>query len=242
MKQHANNILIIASFVWLLIAFWNRNDLPANIDYVSGALDEPRQTRTSKSNFDVAFNGVTYSVDPEYDYDITGMIVSYRHHDNNSRMHRLSNDHLNMLDVCVIWGDNTNQAQLDKLTFWNGIFTCNVQTRDQDAWDSFDMNQLSNNHLLSADAAIRDRVRQIRVGDQIRVRGQLAGYSSPGVGKRGTSTTRTDTGDGACETIYVERFDIVRAATNYWRGSMWGALLLLIVGLILHFRRPYRPH
>jgi len=117
-----------------------------------------------------------------------------------------------------------------------------VQTRDQDAWDSFDMNQLSNNHLLSADAAVRDRVRQIRVGDQIRVRGQLAGYSSPGVGKRGTSTTRTDTGDGACETIYVERFDIVRAATNYWRGSMWGALLLLIVGLILHFRRPYRPH
>ena len=242
MKQHANNVLIIASFAWLLIAFWNRNDLPGNVDYVAGAQNEPLQTRTSESPFDVAFNGVNYHVEPEYDYDITGMIVSYRHHDNNSRMHRLSNDHLNMLDVCVVWGDNTTGAQLDELTFWNGIFTCNVQTRNQAAWDSFDMNQLSNNHLLSADERIRDQVRKIRIGDQIRVRGKLAGYSSPGVGKRGTSTTRTDTGDGACETIYVERFEIVRAATSYWRISMWTALALLLIGLTLHFRRPYRPH
>ena len=175
MKQSANDILIIASFAWLLVAFWNRNDLPDNIDYVDGAREEPRQSTTQKPAFDVAFNGVDYRVEPEYDYDITGMIVSYRHHDNNSRMHRLANDHLNMLDVCVIWGQNTRSAQLDKLNFWNGIFTCNVETRDQAAWDSFDMDQLSNNHLISADERVRDRVKDVRIGDQIRVRGSLAG-------------------------------------------------------------------
>ena len=104
------------------------------------------------------------------------------------------------------------------------------------------MDQLSNNHLISADERVRERVQDIRIGDQIRVRGSLAGYSSPGVNKRGTSTTRTDTGDGACETIYVERFDIVRAATSYWRLSMYGALTLLLFGLVIHFKRPYRPH
>ena len=147
-----------------------------------------------------------------------------------------------MLDVCVVWGDNITTAQLDKLQFWNGIFTCNVQTRDQVAWDSFDMNQLSNNHLISNDERIRDRVKDIKIGDQIRVRGFLSGYSSAGVGKRGTSTTRTDTGDGACETIYVERFDIVQAATSYWRISMYTSLSVLLFGLLILFTRPYRPH
>lgn len=181
-------------------------------------------------------------MEPEYTYDITGMVVSYRHHDNNSRMHRLANDHLNMLDVCVVWGDNTTAAQLQKLDFWNGIFTCNVQTRDQAAWDSFDMDQLSNNHLISGDPNIRDQVKEIKVGDQIRVQGYLAGYASPGVSKRGTSTTRTDTGNGACETIYVENFEIVETAFSGWRTSMYASLGVLLFSLIVHFRRPYRPH
>ncbi len=177
---------------------------------------------------------------PEYDYDITGMIVSYRHHDNNSRMHRLSNDHLNMLDVCVVWGENATDAELDKLDFWNGIFTCNFQTRDQAAWDSFDIYKISNNHLISDDETIRDQVRDIKIGDQIRVRGYLSSYGTPNAEPRGTSTTRMDKGDGACETIYVERFEIVRAATSYWRISMYVSLFALLVCLFLYFRRPHK--
>ena len=242
MSKSSNNVLVVVSLVWLLVSFWNRNDLPSNIDYVTEIQSEPRQTPARKDPFDAVYNGVEYLVEPEYAYDITGMIVSYRHHDNNSRMHRIANDHLNMLDVCVVWGDNTVSAELDKLDFWNGIFTCNVQTRDQVAWDSFDMNQLSNNHLISDDEYVRDRVKSIQIGDQIRVRGYLAGYASAGVGKRGTSTTRTDTGDGACETIFVERFEIVQAATSYWRISMYSSLVIFFFGLLVHFSRPYRPH
>jgi hypothetical protein len=242
MIKHSNNILVLVSFACLLVSFWHRNDLPGNIDYVTDVRNEPLQSPAQKDPFNVAFNEVEYAVEPEFAYDITGMIVSYRHHDDNSRMHQLANDHLNMLDVCVVWGDNTQGAQLDKLDFWNGIFTCNVQTRDQIAWDSFDMYQLSNNHLISDDDYVRDRVKDIRIGDQIRVQGYLVGYSSPGIGKRGTSTTRKDTGDGACETIFVERFEILRAATSYWRLSMWSSLATLLLGLGIHFSRPYQPY
>jgi len=236
-----NNSLIAASFVWLLISFWNRNDLPGNIDFVPEITNEPEQTATREGPFDVVVNDVKYQIEPEYAYDLTGMIVSYRHHEGNSRMHMLANDHLNMLDVCVVWGDNT-ASQLHKIDFWNGIFTCNAFTRSQQAWDSFDMNQLSNNHLISDDEYIRDQVDNVQIGDQIRVRGYLASYSNEGGGKRGTSTTRTDTGDGACETVYVEHFKIVQAATSYWRISMVASLLLLLVGLAVHFVRPYRPY
>ena len=235
-------ILVVVSFLALVVSFWNRNALPGNIDYVTQIFDEPAQTPTRKRAFDAVFNSTTYRVDPEYDYDLTGMVVSYRHHEGNSRMHRRSNDRLNMLDVCVIWGENTANPRLDRIKFWNGIFTCNVQTRDSQAWAAFDMYKLSNNHLLSDRESIRDSVRDIRIGDQIRVRGYLASYTNPAGGTRGTSTTRLDTGDGACETIYVEDFEIVRAATSRWRQLMWGSLALFLVSLFAWFRRPYKPY
>jgi hypothetical protein len=238
-----NKSLIVASFAWLLVSFWNRNDLPGRIDYVSGIANEPQQTAASEKPFDVRFNDVDYRIEPEYDYDITGMVVSYRHHNrDNSRMHALANDHLNMLDVCVIWGDNSRNERLDRISFWNGLFTCNFKTRDQQAWDAFNLHQVSNNHLLSDDEFVRRQVKKIRIGDQIRVRGFLAAYSSAGGSKRGTSTTRTDTGDGACETIYVEDFRIVHKATSLWRISMWVSLLLLTAGIATHFARPYKPN
>lgn len=235
-----SNIVVATSFVWLLVSFWSRNNLPHNIDYIPQMLNEPAQTSTETKPFDVNYNGVDYRVFPEYEYDLYGTIVSFRHHDGD-RIHMLANDHLNMLDVCVIWGNNTSNRLLHKIDFWNGIFTCNVKTSDQEAWDSFDMYQLSNNHLISDDDFLRDQVRGIQIGDQIRVRGYLASYSSDKGGLRGTSTTRLDTGNGACETVYVQNFDIIQAATSYWRISMYSSLVLLICGLFAHFRRPYRP-
>ena len=237
-----SSIVILASFVWLLVSFWNRNDLPRNVDFRPEVLGEPQQTATKTPPFDAAFNGVDYLVEPEYDYDLAGMVVSFRHHDGNSRMHFRANDHLNMLDVCVVWGESATSKLLHKIKFWNGIFTCNVKTGDSAAWSAFRMEQLSNNHLISDDKYIRDRVKDIRVGDQIRVRGYLASYGNENGGKRGTSTTRTDTGDGACETLFVEKFDIIGSATSFWRISMWISLAILAMGLSMHFRRPYRPY
>lgn len=233
---------ILTSFIVLVIAFWNRNEIPANINYVDDIYDEPRQVPTREAAFDVTYHDRTYRVEPQYDYDITGMVVSYRHHNGDSRMHRLSDDHLNMLDVCVIWGENTANPRLDEITFWNGIFTCNVQTRDNAAWEAFDMFKLSNNHLLSDREDIRSQVKGLRIGDQIRIRGFLAAYTNPVGGTRGTSTTRLDTGDGACETIYVQAFEIVEAATSGWRLAMWTSLAILIASTIVYFRRPYRPY
>lgn len=238
----SSNIIILASFFALLVSFWNRNDLPRNVEFQTEVLAEPRQAATRTRPFGATFNGVEYLVEPEYEYDLAGMVVSYRHHDGNSRMHFRANDHLNMMDVCVVWGGSAASKLLHKLKFWNGIFTCNVQTRNQAAWNAFSMNELSNNHLISDDEFIRGRVKDIRVGDQVRVRGYLASYSSEGGGKRGTSTTRTDTGDGACETLFVQYFDIIRPATSYWRISMWVSLSILALGLFVHFRRPYRPY
>jgi hypothetical protein len=237
-----STVIVIVSFVLLVYSFWHRNDLPATLEPLPTLLEAPRQTSTDIPVFKTRFNGVDYIVEPEFQYDLYGLVVSYRHHDNNSRMHFLANDHLNMLDVCVVWGGTAVAPTLRRIDFWNGIFTCNVSTRDGEAWAAFRMNELSNNHLLSDDESIRERARDLRVGDQVRVRGYLASYTSDNGSKRGTSTTRNDTGNGACETIFVESFEIQRAAVNPMRITMWASSVFFLAGLFLHFRRPYRPY
>lgn len=233
---------MLTGIMLLLVSFWKRNDIPGDIAFHAAIDQEPVQTPTSRQPFSAVFDGVDYRIEPKYEYDLYGLVVSYRHHDDSSRMHRLANDHLNMADICVVWGSTARSQYLDKLDFWNGVFTCNVRTSDNAAWASFDMTEMSNNHLISDDRAIRDRVLDVSIGDQIHIRGALAGYGSGGGGKRGTSTTRNDTGDGACETIFIDRFEIVEPARSYWRMAMYLSLAVIAMTLIRHFRQPYRPN
>ena len=242
MLRTLNKLVMIVSALTLLVAFWNRNDLPGTIAFDPKLKDEPRQRETHKQPVTMSYAGVQYRVEPLYDYELYGLVVSYRQHDGESSMHRWSNDHLNMADVCVVWSDTAFSPTLSKLDFWNGIFTCNVQTRDTVAWSNFKMNQLSNNHLISASPLIRDRVAQIAIGDQIRIKGSLSRYGAVGGGLRGTSTTRQDTGDGACETIFVDEFEIVVPGFSVWRAAMWASLAILIGALAAHFVLPYRPY
>ena len=243
MLRKLNTWVIAASVLVLLVAYWNRNDIPGAIDFDPHLQDAPLQKPITKTPLTVAFSGVDYRVEPLYDYELYGLVVSYRQHDGESSMHRWSNDHLNMADVCVVWSDTAFSEYLGDLDFWNGIFTCNVQTRDSVAWAHFKMNQLSNNHLISEDPYIRERVEEIRIGDQIRVKGWLSRYGAAGgSGLRGTSTTREDSGDGACETIYVREFEIVTPGFSAWRAAMYGALVVLVLCLFVHFALPYRPY
>ena len=86
------NIVIAVSFIWLVVSYWNRNELPRNVELLPELAGEPKQTSTSDRSFEAVYNDVEYLVEPQYEYDLYGMIVSYRHHDGNSRMHMQSND------------------------------------------------------------------------------------------------------------------------------------------------------
>jgi hypothetical protein len=237
-----NRYALIGSTLLLVVSFWNRNALPGNIAFAPALEDEPRQKKVETHPFSVSYEDVEYAIKPQYSYELYGMVVSYRQHDGESTMHRRANDHLNVADVCVVWSDTAFSPHLGKIDFWNGIFTCNVKTTDDVAWANFKMNQLSNNHLLSADPATRERIDGIHIGDQIRIKGQLASYGAIGGPERGTSTTREDTGNGACETIFVEEFEIVAPAFSGWRAAMHVSLGVLALCLILHFAMPYRAN
>ena len=54
-----NSLVIVAATILLLVSFWQRNSLPANLDIHDAVLDEPRQVETRKKKFATQFEDVT---------------------------------------------------------------------------------------------------------------------------------------------------------------------------------------
>ena len=80
-------------------------------------------------------------------------------------------------------------------------------------------------------------------GDQIYLKGYLATYSQPGGGLRGTSISRTDTGNGACETIYVEEFEFLKKSNRFWRFLFTLSTLLVaacIIFMVIFFVKEFK--
>lgn len=61
----------------------------------------------------------------------------------------------------------------------------------------------ANMHMIPADAAVADALDAVRKGDNVRIDGWLVEASAPDGWRWRSSTTREDTGSGACEVIYV---------------------------------------
>lgn len=205
----------VGSLLLLPVACWRADELPGGIVPVADLAEAPDQSPIDEAPFDVRQGGVRYHVTPRFRYSLRGLVVSRRAHDGDYMVHRRWNDHLNVADICVVWGDNAT-ADLAAFEFRSGEFTCFFRTRDEAAWRAFRPDQLSNNHLLSDDAYLRDRIADVQVGDQIRVDGYLASYANDTGFHRGTSTTRTDTGNGACETVYVTGFRVLAPSPSPW--------------------------
>ena len=222
----------------LTIVGWWQGDNFVNFDWLPRQVnEEPQQKTVRKKGFNVEYNDVAYTVEPKYDYELYGMVVSFRYHDGDRMLHKVWNDHLNVADVCVVWGNNMAGVDLNAFDFFNGQFTCNFSTGNQAAWQQFRKEQLSNNHLLTDDDGLRSRITELRIGDIIRVRGWLSWYGQAGRSDgamRKTSVTRDDTGNGACETIYVRDFEIIRSMPNPWRTvfAVSGILTLLTAALL----------
>ncbi|MGK7294262.1 MAG: hypothetical protein ACNS61_00365 [Candidatus Wenzhouxiangella sp. M2_3B_020] len=229
-----------AGFAGLALSWWNY-DRFADEMALDPAIDEPpRQIEVARPVFTARANEVDYEIRPLYEYELTGLVVSFNRFRPGFGLHERWNDYINVADICVVWGGNARDVDLNAFDFWNGQFTCNFSTGDRRAWERFDGDELSNNHLVTDDPVIRDEIKRLRVGDQVHLRGWLSEYGQPGGPMRGTSTTRTDTGDGACETIYLSEFRILSTMETDWRRSWWISLFVLIAAVALWAVTPHR--
>ena len=71
------------------------------------------------------------------------------------------------------------------------------------------MQHLSNHHLIAGDPDVAKTLGKIRPGDLVEMEGALVDLTVRGRRMR-TSLTRDDTGNGACEVLFVERVAVRR--------------------------------
>lgn len=239
-------LLFLSSLGLTLWSHWKKDQFPPPTFYDLERLIEPRQTRTLTDPFEIEAEGIRYQITPQFDYELDGVVVSLHDSDVFWDIYHTKDwqDFINIRDLCVVWGKNIASDAFRAMHYKNTTWTCWIATDNQQAAQAFTWNQLSNNHLLSHVEYVQRAIKSAEIGDQIYLRGQLAHYAHGGGFQRGTSITRNDTGNGACETIHVEDFQIVRKANTGWQLTYrlaFAATAISLLGLIgMLLFAPYR--
>lgn len=216
--------------------------------YEQSALQPPLQTETNRASFSIEANAVRYTINPKFDYELFGVVVSYSNADGFTNIwhHKRWQDFINVRDLCVIWGKNVESAVYKNMKFHSDSWTCWASWPDQATGAAFTMNALSNTHIVTDNDALKAKLMQAEPGDLIYFNGVLAEYVNHAAGyTRGTSTTRNDTGQGACETIFIDNFDIIKKANPGLRKLAktfnWLTLLTLIGFIVMFLIAPPKP-
>ncbi len=114
--------------------------------------------------------------------------------------------HLSPYDLAVGWGSMSDSGVLEKLDIRQGHRIYRWTYWGQPPIPEQEIISHSCNvHLIPADQAVLDKLRSVRAGSLVRLGGLLVEASHPqGDGPWRSSLSRTDTGAGSCEIIYVK--------------------------------------
>ncbi|MGR9115281.1 MAG: hypothetical protein ACU85E_05910 [Gammaproteobacteria bacterium] len=227
--------LLFISALAMAIAYFYKDNLPPPDYYDLDHLEPPTQQPTAQIPFSTQVNNQVYNIAPKFDYELHGVVVSYNNSDGITDIwhHKRWKDFLNLRDLCVIWGKNVESGVYLNMEFHNDSWTCWAFWPDRSTGSLFSMTDLSNNHLLADNDTVKAALMASEPGDHIRFKGVLAEYANPANGfSRGTSTRREDTGNGACETVYLNEFEIIKKANPKVRRLYTLATWLTVISLI----------
>jgi len=231
-------MLMIGSLLLGIVSFFKKDSLPAPEGLRAELSQEPRQLAVQKALLRAEVKGVQYSIQPRYSYDLYGLVVSL--HDSDAwwdYAHREWGDHVNVVDFCVVWGENVRGGAYRSLSYWNDQWTCWFKTDSDAAWSAFDSTAISNNHLVTDDPSVARELRKVRIGDQVHFRGYLVDYSAVRNGvattPRVSSIVRNDSGQGACEVVYVETLEVLASPNRTWHLALKLSLYVLLASLIV---------
>ena len=169
-------------------------------------LPEPEQTEASGSDTKTV-DGYGVLITFKYSYKVDALVVHTKPY-NGSEL----SDKLSPVDLGLAWGSvAANNKKIDfhwsqsgRWLYWevNSVSEL-APVGGTDAVHS----QFSNNHIIPATSSVKDKVKKIREGDHVKLEGYLVDiYAENSDGawfEWNSSTSREDTGDGACEVFYV---------------------------------------
>ena len=222
------------------------------VDAIDSLVCEEPVQEELEDNEEILFRlgELTYSLEPLYHYDISGLIVSKKDYSWFSIYKRSK---ALPIDLCLLWGENAAKkifASHD-LSFSQDMRYCRYVWKGK---LKLNVDEVSNNHLLIASNKVNKKVKGLTRGDQVRVVGKLVNVHArhtgspdlydPAYFRLNSSVSRSDIGTGSCEVIYVEDVEILKRAnpiSNFlFKVGLFGLVALVLVnffgGLYILFR------
>ena len=189
-------------FIGLIIfgAWRHWHDRPLNLPPGVVAPNDPVQISMEKSS--VYIQG-KYELKALAKFDIEARVLSKEiyYADRESE--------LAPVDLALGWGAMSDSLVLEKLAISQGRRFYHYR------WDAEPprppdeiAKHSANMHLVPTSSVLAERMKNIRVGQVVRIVGQLVEARAPDGWRWTSSLTRDDTGVGACELIRVESLDI----------------------------------
>jgi hypothetical protein len=113
------------------------------------------------------------------------------------------------VDLALGWGAMSDQAVLDRITITQGSrwyftryeFPAPIPDREI-------INHSGNMHMVPANSWVLKKLKELRRGDVVWLKGYLVDVDSDSGFYWRTSLRRDDTGNGSCEIVYVENIQI----------------------------------
>jgi len=206
--------------IFLAIGWYGKDNFKSATGFTPEEFREPVQS-VIKTPTPIKFSkdGFSYTLTPVADYSLSGLVVHKMDYD---RWYSLSRtDEVFTVDFCVVWGENLRNGEYKNPTLSiKQDFRFCLYSYSYAKEQRFENSQISNNHLIVEDPLVLKKISAISAGDQVQIIGKLVNVRADALGETRqfegkemdwtTSTTRADSGAGACEIIYVEDVVILR--------------------------------
>ncbi len=202
MQVSIKNIAISLVLLLVVIGLVKWCQLSVEVRYGPGvfAPDEPQQELLSGSD-SFLFND--YNLTPVANFDVHARVLSRRDYSRDRE------SDLSPIDLALGWGPMSDESIIGQIQIRQAARFYMWRARELPiSRNQIDHNS-SNMHLIPASPEIERAMKRVRKGDLVQFRGKLVNAESADGWRWRTSTSRTDTGSGACELVFVEEFEIV---------------------------------
>ena len=183
----------IAVLAFLVVRDWDRKP----ITHPPGILaaEMPAQVNVEPSSFALG----DYQVTKKARFEVRARVLA------TERYYLNREADLSPIDLALGWGMMSDQALLDQLEisqssrWYRWKYDQSIPASNQQIIASS-----SNMHMIPAGASVERSLMELREGDIIVIQGFLVDVDHESGWLWRTSMSRTDTGKGACEIVYVE--------------------------------------
>lgn len=141
------------------------------------------------------------SVKPLATFSISARVLS------RADYHWDSRASVSPVDLALGWGRMSDSAVLDKMEISQSMRFFYWRVKQFPIPEQEIIESAANMHLIPANAVVEREIKRTHVGDIVTFDGYLVEAEWPNGAKWTSSLTRSDSGPGACELVWVEHFD-----------------------------------